>query len=934
MKNKMSKIIIFLFIYFLSLNSNASEQFNFDITEIEILENGNKFLGNKRGKITTNNGLTFEADEFEFIKNLNLLNAKGNIIIIDNKNNYKIFTEKVTYKKNEEIIFTKNKSKAISLNDNIEISANDFAYDRAKNVITAEKNVIVEDKLQNYKINSDFISYDINEEIIFTKNKSKAISLNDNIEISANDFAYDRAKNVITAEKNVIVEDKLQNYKINSDFISYDINEEIIFTKGKTTGRIQNKYNFKSSDIVFLKNLMELKSNKKIIIDDNINLFEANTFKYSINNEILKGNNLLINSNYKSIKSDKYYFSNAIINLNSLDFRGKDSEIYFHKNIFGEPNNDPRLKGVSVTKKNKITKMNKGIFTSCKKNDKCPPWAIQAKEIVHDKEKKQMLYKDALVKVFDVPVFYFPKFFHPDPTVDRQSGFLQPKINNSNIFGNTINAPYFHVISENKDLSINPTLTTKKTSILQGEYRQKDEYSSLITDFGFVNNFKSKYSKDKKNIMHLFAKSEVDLNLNNFNESNLEIYLEKTNNDTYLKIFDNYLLNNSVKPKNKSVLSSGIDLSLKNENFNLKAGFSAFEDLNKRQNDRYQYILPYYNFNSILNHNLGTIDFISDGNNVLQNTNNLRTRITNDINFYSNDLVSSNSGFKSNFNLYFKNINTVANKDNVYKSSAQSELMNILEINTSYPLRKNSEFFEQRMIPKLSFRLNPSDMKNYSDLDRKINVNNIFSIDRLALEDSLESGRSLTVGLDYNHLNKKNNNEFTGKLATVYRDKEENTIPTKTSLNAKNSYLYGSLNYNSQNRLNLEYSFATEDGLKEIVYHDLGAKFSMNNFVTNFNFIQENADIGTAHIIENITKFNFDENNLISLKARRNEELDMTEYYDLIYEYKYDCLVAGIKYNKTYYQDRDLEPSEELFFSLTLFPLTKWEQEVNDDIYK
>ena len=153
-------------------------------------------------------------------------------------------------------------------------------------------------------------------------------------------------------------------------------------------------------------------------------------------------------------------------------------------------------------------------------------------------------------------------------------------------------------------------------------------------------------------------------------------------------------------------------------------------------------------------------------------------------------------------------------------------------------------------------------------------------------------------------------------------------------MNAKNSYLYGSLNYNSQNRLNLEYSFATEDGLKEIVYHDLGAKFSMNNFVTNFNFIQENADIGTAHIIENVTKFNFDENNLISLKARRNEEIDMTEYYDLIYEYKYDCLVAGIKYNKTYYQDRDLEPSEELFFSLTLFPLTKWEQEVNDDIYK
>ena len=70
-----------------------------------------------------------------------------------------------------------------------------------KNIITAEKNVIVEDKSQNYKINSDFISYDRNEEIIFTKNKSKAISLNDNIEISANDFQYDKKKILLQQKK-------------------------------------------------------------------------------------------------------------------------------------------------------------------------------------------------------------------------------------------------------------------------------------------------------------------------------------------------------------------------------------------------------------------------------------------------------------------------------------------------------------------------------------------------------------------------------------------------------------------------------------------------------------------------------------------------------------------------------------------------------------
>ena len=30
------------------------------------------------------------------------------------------------------------------------------------------------------------------------------------------------------------------------------------------------------------------------------------------------------------------------------------------------------------------------------------------------------------LKIYDVPILYFPRFFHPDPTVKRQSGFLMP----------------------------------------------------------------------------------------------------------------------------------------------------------------------------------------------------------------------------------------------------------------------------------------------------------------------------------------------------------------------------------------------------------------------------------------------------------------------------------------------------------------------------
>ena len=56
----------------------------------------------------------------------------------------------------------------------------------------------------------------------------------------------------------------------------------------------------------------------------------------------------------------------------------------------------------------------------------------EASEIRHDKNKKQLIYDNSILKIYDLPIFYF-KIFHPDPTVERQSGILIPKLNNSNV---------------------------------------------------------------------------------------------------------------------------------------------------------------------------------------------------------------------------------------------------------------------------------------------------------------------------------------------------------------------------------------------------------------------------------------------------------------------------------------------------------------------
>ena len=137
-------------------------------------------------------------------------------------------------------------------------------------------------------------------------------------------------------------------------------------------------------------------------------------FNYEIKNELLKGENIIVISNYNLPKSDQLFLSNAMINLKNKEFKAKDTEFKIHRDVFNNSNNDPRLIGISSSGDENIKAINKGIFTSCRKTDKCPPWSLEAEKITHDKNKKQILYNNAKLRVYDFPILYFPKFFHPD----------------------------------------------------------------------------------------------------------------------------------------------------------------------------------------------------------------------------------------------------------------------------------------------------------------------------------------------------------------------------------------------------------------------------------------------------------------------------------------------------------------------------------------
>ena len=810
MKNKiLSILLIFIMNYFFISIVNAQNQFDFNVSEIEILDNGNKIVGSNRGTISTNDGLIIEADNFIYKKNENNLNAFGKVIINDTKN----------------------------------------------------------------------------------------------------------------------------DYQINTDNIFYEKNDDIIFTKGRTQSQIYSRYIIKSSNVKFLRTekLISSKSKTSIIDKEEQTYIELKNFSFAIEDELLKGENILVNLNYDLPQNDKIYFENGIFNLKKRSFVAKDIEIRLKKDIFDNLENDPRLKGLSAKSENNITTVKKGVFTSCDEDTDCPPWMILASEIKHDKNKKQLIYKDALLKIYNIPVLYFPKFFHPDPSVKRQSGLLKPSLNNSNVLGSSFNLPYYHVISQNKDFTFRPTLFDSDIKMFQNEYRVKNKNSSFDLDFAYIDGYKSSISKKKNSISHIFANFDANLAWENFTQSDLFVSIKKVSNDTYLKIFDNNIYKSKVSPTNYDVIESEIKVVLNNEDYNFSTGLQSFEDLNLSNSDRYQFILPYYDFDKQLfeNSQIGTFSFNSSGSNDLNRTNNLKTKIINDLNFQSFDFFSGR-GFISEYNIYLKNLNTVAKNDSKYKTSPQMELMSILELNTSLPLMKQSQNEIDYITPKISLRFNPGDMKDYSTSDRSINVDGIFDINRLAIDDSFEEGKSLTFGLEYKKTNLNDINKFfEAKIATVYRDKNEEFIPKSTGINGKDTNIFGSISNNLSEFANVSYDFILDNDLNSLKYNSINTSIGYKNFNTNFNFIEENGIIGSANTIENKTTLKFNNENYLSFNTRRNREIDLTEYYNLIYEYKNDCLIAGIKYNKSYYEDRDLKPSENLLFSITLSPLTSFDQKID-----
>lgn len=149
------------------------------------------------------------------------------------------------------------------------------------------------------------------------------------------------------------------------------------------------------------------------------------------------------------------------------------------------------MAATAVRRSENVNELNYALFTPCPICDedgrpKQPSIAIQAEKVVQDEELRAVLYRNAVFRVGGVPVFYLPVFAHPDPTVERASGFLVPTPSYDEGRGLSLEIPYLQVVSPSEDWLISPQLNTDVAPLLNLQWRRRFGDGTVVVRGGYT----------------------------------------------------------------------------------------------------------------------------------------------------------------------------------------------------------------------------------------------------------------------------------------------------------------------------------------------------------------------------------------------------------------------------------------------------------------
>ena len=565
----------------------------------------------------------------------------------------------------------------------------------------------------------------------------------------------------------------------------------------------------------------------------------------------------------------------------------------------------------------RIIKLSKGVYSPCRlcaEDPSRPPlWQIKATEVIHDNQTKMIEYKDAWLEMAGVPVAYLPYFTHPDPTVKRKTGFLPPNYGSSTDLGFIFQAPFFYNMAPNQDLTLSPFVTSKEGPVFAGEYRH------LFTD-GELKGTGSVTRDSADDVRgHFIGSGLFHLNRTwrwGFNA-------ERASDDTYQRRYG--------FPADNTLTSRFFVEGFRKRNY-LSFDSYAFQPLTENISES-PLVLPIIDFNHV-----GEPDRLGGRANL-------------DINFLAltrEDFPSTDTQ-RLSVNAEWQ-VPYVGPLGDVYKFSVslrgdlyhvdglvrdgKSDFSGITgrlfpqaALEWRYPFVRVGRKTRQVIEPMVSFVVspyggNPSTIPNEDSLEPELDTTNVFAGSRFYGLDRVDGGPRVNYGLKWSIFG-PGTGTTSAQIAQSYRLKADDTFAPDSGLENNLSDVVGTVILAPSGVIDLVYrARISKDNLElrrsEIAF---GAGIPSLRFSANYLFFDRRQDSEFPGREEISFSMNSQINRNWRISANGLRDLGSNgglRSLGLNLTYENECIIFNTRLSRSFFEDRDLKPTDAIIFQLTL----------------
>lgn len=586
-----------------------------------------------------------------------------------------------------------------------------------------------------------------------------------------------------------------------------------------------------------------------------------------------------------------------------------------------------RLAGHDVVRSGgNMTTLHRGVYSPCdiceKKGQTTPLWQIKAFRVIHNKQDQRIIYEDAYMEFFGVPVLYIPYFSQPDPTVKRQSGFLPPSFASSSDLGQQVEIPYYWAISPDKDTTIIPRFTTKEGTVYQGEYRQRFE-SGQFAVFGtgtWPRTEQTGTPGDNDFRGSLFGNGTFAVDEN----WSWGFRSELTTDDTYLRRYG---------------LSSATDL-VSNLNATYIDGRNSFTadayyfrgQLSTDDSSTTPWVAPLLQYNYSYPDQVagGRVSFSANGM-VLERSQGAKSRRVSSTVRWDRRETSSNGFVYRLFGSLRGDVYSVDDVSNsavpgsTFESTTIARALPTIGTEWSYPLVRSDSGLRQVLEPIAQLIYSPNvgnteEIPNEDSLSFEFDDTNLFSEDRFAGLDRWETGARANVGMRYS-IYAPDGGQASALFGQSFRLEDNDSLASGTGLQDETSDYVGRVMLAPSDDLLLVYRFRLDDERYKIRRNEINVLGRVGPLSGDIGYAYFAADQSLSFqareevYLGSVLKLN--EYWRLFGQTRRDIENDRTVANRVGIGYEDECLDFSVGLYQSFYRDRDIEPDSSISFQIT-----------------